>query len=595
MEPGSFATPGVQGISLGISNIIQLASLAVVANFLGPADLGQYALLLFLSGVVTQVFVVLSKAGTIRRVFGGGDDDDDDDEDDSQVSASPQRSLGVGILWSLVLGFGGAALMIAFSEPLADWLLGDDGQSIYVVWAAATVAFWPAAKLTSISIWFERRPTAFVIADASRPLIALIALVILLAAGAGIEGAIASTAFGVAGATVVGIFLLRRSFHPAVDLRETWEIAKQAKRRAPVVFPFWVIQNADVFLLSRVISETDLGIYTLASRLGLVVSFLPQGFRMAMRPLRKGAIFQAVSDEYGMQTQKGQLLGYFTLLCIFAVLVMILLGEVIVEIAPPEYADAAPLIPFAAGAFVMPAFYRTVNQNSTLPNNRRVFVAGCLGAMVIFCGLTYGLASEIGAYAAPIGMLIGFGHSLRVHVRPHAAWQEADRVPVRRGPQGSVRGGFDRRGLPGPPRHRSSRVDRGCHRPARGLPRGTGCDAGDSAESLGAARAHGALVVQGLDGERLQPARGHPLDPGGPAQAASQGDQQGHPGEAAPGRQGRGAGRHSQAPWRRGWSARDRQADRARRGDLALSVRAGAGRRQERIDAPAALRWSGLG
>ena len=29
--------------------------------------------------------------------------------------------------------------------------------------------------------------------------------------------------------------------------------------------------------------------------------------------------------------------------------------------------------------------------------------------MVIFCGLTYGLASEIGAYAAPIGMLVGFG------------------------------------------------------------------------------------------------------------------------------------------------------------------------------------------
>ena len=29
--------------------------------------------------------------------------------------------------------------------------------------------------------------------------------------------------------------------------------------------------------------------------------------------------------------------------------------------------------------------------------------------MVIFCGLTDGLASEIGAYAAPIGMLVGFG------------------------------------------------------------------------------------------------------------------------------------------------------------------------------------------
>ena len=56
---------GVQGISLGISNLIQLASLAVVANFLGPADLGQYALLLFLSG--------RSDAG-VRRALEGGHD-----------------------------------------------------------------------------------------------------------------------------------------------------------------------------------------------------------------------------------------------------------------------------------------------------------------------------------------------------------------------------------------------------------------------------------------------------------------------------------------------------------------------------------------
>ena len=278
-----------------------------------------------------------------------------------------------------------------------------------MIWVAGTVAFWSSAKLTTITIWFERRPTAFLITDASRPLVSLVALIILLAAGAGVEGAIASTAFGVAGQTVVGIFLLRHSFHPAIDFRETWEIIKQARRRAPVVFPFWVIQNSDVFLLSRVVSAKDLGIYTLASRLGLVVSFLPQGFRMAMRPLRKAAIFQAVSEEYGAQTQKGQLLGYFTLLCIFAVLIMVLLGEIIVQVAPPEYADAAPLIPFSAAALVMPAMYRTVNQNTILPNGRRIFVAGCLSAMVLFCGLTYTLASAIGVYAAPVSMLIAFG------------------------------------------------------------------------------------------------------------------------------------------------------------------------------------------
>ena len=400
---------GVQGLSLFISNAIQLAAIAVVANFLGPADLGRYALLLFLAGVITQVFVVATKPGTIRRVFGAGDDDDDDDEEKSAVSASPQRSLGVGILWALVLGFAGAAVMVALADPIADLLLGSDGDPDYVVWAAATVAFWPAAKLVTITLWFERRPTAFVVTEAARPLLSLVALIVLLVADAGVEGAIASTAAGAAGAAVVGVFLLRKSFQPAVDARETWEILKQARRRAPVVFPFWIIQNADVFVLSRVVSDTELGIYALASRLGFVVSFLPQGFRMAMRPLRKTAIFQAVRDEYGQQTQKGQLLGYFVLLCIVAVLLMILLGEVIVEIAPPEYADAAQLIPFTSAAFVMPALYRTVNQNSMLPNSRPVFVAGCLGAMAIFIGLTLLLAPEIGTYAAPIAMLIGFG------------------------------------------------------------------------------------------------------------------------------------------------------------------------------------------
>ena len=400
---------GVQGLSLLISNLIQLASVAVVANFLGPADLGRYALLLFLSGVITQVFVVMSKAGTIRRVFGGGDDEDEDEEEANLVSASPQRSLGVGILWAFVLGFGAAGAMIAFAGPLAELLVGSADDSIYVVWAAAAVAFWTAAKLTSIALWLERRPTAFIVADASRPLVALVALVILLAAGAGVEGAIASTAIGVAAASLIGVFLLRRSFHPALDLRETWEITKQGRRRAPIVFPFWVIQNADVFLLSRVVSDTELGIYALASRLGFVVSFLPQGFRMAMRPLRKSAIFQAMRDEYGQGTQRGQLLGYFTLLCIFAVLAMILLGQFVVEIAPPEYAGAAPLIPFTAAALVMPALYRTVNQNVVLPNSRVVFVTGCLGAMVVFIGLTFLLAPEIGTYAAPVGMLVGFG------------------------------------------------------------------------------------------------------------------------------------------------------------------------------------------
>ena len=221
---------------------------------------------------------------------------------------------------------------------------------------------------------------------------------------------------------------------PRSTSREIKQIVLRGGHRAPIVMSFWLVQNADVFILSRFIGDTELGVYALASRLGFVVSFLPQGFRMAMRPLRKSAAFQAVRDQYGRATVQGQLLGYFTLLCIFAVLIMILGGEVLVDAAPAAYADAAGLIPFTAAAFVMPAVYRTVNQNVNLSHKRPLFIARLPRRR----GLVHrhhraSLAPEIGAYAAPIGMLFGFGVPSLLHVRPQPARREADRLPLSRG------------------------------------------------------------------------------------------------------------------------------------------------------------------
>ncbi len=400
---------GVQGATLVIANLIQLVSVMVVAAYLGPAEMGRFALLLFLAGLVTQLLSLLVKPGTIRRVFGGGDDEDDDEDEESVVSASPPRTLGTGLAWAVVLGVIGTALVVLFRRPIADGLLGDPQDADLVLWAGVLAGVWLVFKIADITLWLERRPGAFVVADTARPVLGLAALTALLAGGAGIEGAIIGTAIGTAIAAIVAMVLLRGSYEPSFDPAEVKQIVLRGGHRAPIVLSFWLIQNADVFILSRFISDTELGVYALASRLGFVVSFLPQGFRMAMRPLRKSAAFQAVRDEYGRATVQGQLLGYFTLLCIFAVLIMILGGEVLVDAAPAAYAGAAGLIPFTAAAFVMPSVYRTVNQNVNLSHKRILFILGCLGAAASFVVITVLLAPEIGAYAAPIAMLFGFG------------------------------------------------------------------------------------------------------------------------------------------------------------------------------------------
>jgi O-antigen/teichoic acid export membrane protein len=399
----------VQAVTLIVANVMQLVSVLVVAAFLGPSEMARFALLTFLAGLVTQIASLLVKPGTVRRTFGGGDDDDDDDDDDDVVSSSPPHTLGAGLAWAIALGLISAALIYIFKRPVADVLLGDPEDENLVALAGLLSGAMLVFKICDITLWLERRSGAYLIADTSRPLLGLVALTAFLATGSGVEGAILGTLIGTAAAGVVGLILLAGSFEPNFDLGEIKQIILRGRYRAPIVMSFWLIQNADIFILSRFVDHTELGVYSLASRLGFVVSFLPQGFRMGMRPLRKSAMWDAFQEQYGKQTAGGQLLAYFCLICILAVLAMVLGGQVLVDIAPPSYADAAGLIPFTAFAFVMPALYRTVNQNVAVPNKRPFFIGGVIAAALIFIGVTWALAGEIGVYAAPIGMIVGFG------------------------------------------------------------------------------------------------------------------------------------------------------------------------------------------
>jgi O-antigen/teichoic acid export membrane protein len=402
----------MQGLSLLITNLLHFASVPVVARFLGAGALGTYALLFFLTGVITQVIHLASKPGTIMRTFGVTDDDDgdDDEEDEEAVSTRPAYTLGVGIVWCTFLAAVAIGLAFAFRTPIAEFLLNDPDQANAVLFATITGAVWAIFKLGVIVYWFERRALAYTLLDASRPTFNLIAIVAILASGAGVEGAIIGQAVGTTLAAVLCIALLRGSYQLGFSFGELREILKRGAIRVPIASSMWVIQNVDVFLLSRFVSHEQIGLYTLASRTGFMVAFLPQGFRMALRPIRKTAVFRAYRQEYGVPVAQGQLLAYFVLITLTAVLAMVLGGEILIQIGGPQFESVAPIIPLTAAAMSMPALYRTVSSVSTYPNKLRIFVIATICAALVYVGLALLLLSQtdIGIYAAPISMLLAF-------------------------------------------------------------------------------------------------------------------------------------------------------------------------------------------
>jgi O-antigen/teichoic acid export membrane protein len=407
---------GVQGTAVVLNSLMQLAMLLFVVQFLGPSELGRYSLLLFLGALITHVLHIAVKPGTLSRTFGGGDEEDGDDEEDgAEVSSSPKRSLGVGLIMSVALGAAGAVAVVLLRGPIADLLLGGPGDENLVALAGVLGGVGVVFRLASMTLWFERRPSAYLVTEVARPVISIAVLTPLVATGLGVEGALIGVTAGTAAAAGLSVLMLRGSYEPALDLSEVGAIARTGAIRAPILLSLFTIQQADVFLLSRFVDHSDVGIYTLASRLGFVATFAPQAFRVAMRPLNRSVLLPAAQEQYGRSVFRGQLLGYFVLLCISGVLLMVLTADLVIELAPADYADAAPLIPLSAAALMMPPLYRTVNTTVAWPGKTRLaFIVGTVSGALAFIGLTLLIGPELGIYAPPVALLAALGTAVLI-------------------------------------------------------------------------------------------------------------------------------------------------------------------------------------
>jgi hypothetical protein len=120
-------------------------------------------------------------------------------------------------------------------------------------------------------------------------------------------------------------------------------------------------------------------------------------------------MFQAVRDQYGSAVAKGQLLVYFLLISIFAILTMVLGGDLLIRVAGPQYQAAAPLIPLTAAMMTMPALFRTVNGQSFFPHKRAWFIGCVIFAAISFVGWMFLLVPRVGIVGTPIASILCFG------------------------------------------------------------------------------------------------------------------------------------------------------------------------------------------
>ena len=410
--------------TIGMAAVFPLgiATALVSTHYLEPGKYGQLGLLMIFASLVTLVYGLGVIQGTLNWAYGTTGDEDDDEgevEDDvgpaepdiPRIAARRRRALGSGLALTSVLALVGTALLVASAGEIAE-LIGDgDGLTAGVIWAAISAAFGALWRLALQVYRLERRAAMYLVVSISRSLSTLVLTAAFLGAGYGLVGALAAVAIGTALSLVLALVPTLSSYAIGFRPADFAEIGRRGRKYVPIVAALWLVGNADLWVLSRFSTGLEVGLYRLASRFGVLPSYVTSAYLMAWVPLQRSSLFRATAREH---TPSGVASTVFTYYCIGAMGLLLMLtvcSELFIGLAPKAYADAAPYIPAVAASVSAQGAIYGLYRVGRFRYRRLVYTLMLTLAAVVLAVLGSILAGPLGGYgvalAGAVGSLMG--------------------------------------------------------------------------------------------------------------------------------------------------------------------------------------------
>jgi O-antigen/teichoic acid export membrane protein len=403
---GIYAGGQVLALALGLVNV------AVVTRFLPPSAFGELAIFLVFASLLTILYNLGTLQGTFMWVYGaGGDEGDDDGGGYDEVAGKrvvlegpeQRRAVTTGLILTALVALAGTLVVVGYSADIAKLLSGDPRDADLVRLAAASAAFGSLWRFASQVLRYEHRPVAYVLLYSLRPVLALAIAIPLLATGSGARGIFTGLVLGTAVGFLISLAAGRRSYGLGFLPRGLRIIPVQGRYLVPVAILHTILHQGDLLLLSRYVDSSDLGLYRIASRLAVVIPYMFSALSMAWSPIYKTNLAAAARQERG--TQFGTLVLTLVSFCFAWALLGLGIGaDVLVRIAPPSYAGAAPLIPIIGLSLGLMGMYFLVFRVSDFPNKMRKLLIANLVCTLLFFPIALLLMPALGAYGAALSV-----------------------------------------------------------------------------------------------------------------------------------------------------------------------------------------------
>ena len=385
-----------------------VVQLAILTRHLSLEEFAALALLNLFAALLTVLYNLGSLQGTLLAVFGEGDEGVQDAA--SEISRDEvRRALGTGLVVTVLTGVVGTALVAVAAAPLSDLLFSDEPVTAgLIVLAAGTGAIGAVWRFAVNVPRFERRAWVFAGLNSLRPVLVLAGSAGLVIAGYGVEGALVGTAAATLVGTVVTVAVSRRNYELALDRRLAGHIWRRGTFTIPFIALIWVVHNVDLYVVSLFGTAPDVARYRVAARIGAGMSYFVSALLMALGPLTNTALYAGITRRAEGRDPGGALTTYFLVVALWLVLALGVLADVLIRIAPQDYAEVAPLIPIVALGFVAFGMYTLIQRLGQLPDKRRRVVQFAAAAAGVFLAGSFVLVPLVGSVGAPIAQITAF-------------------------------------------------------------------------------------------------------------------------------------------------------------------------------------------
>ncbi|HLM51341.1 MAG TPA: oligosaccharide flippase family protein [Solirubrobacteraceae bacterium] len=400
--------------------VLSFAQTLILVQFLDPAEFGQIAIVVTLGSLLTLIVMVTCRRGTVSRTFGRHSDEDDDDGDEEQeedkTPRNPRDAFGTGFLMMSGIGLVGVGFFALGGTALlgTSSALGGGGMAV----GGAIGAVTALVELFLIVPFQGGRPHVFVALLLLRSALVLAFSVSIVAQGGGALGVLVGQLAALILTLAVSMVLFKSIYRLRFRHSEVKPILVLSARRVPRTVSMWVLRNVDVLVLATVAPAASVGIYRLASRLTMPLSFPAQSFFRAWLPLERSPLVRAADQARGRPIVRAMVVTYLVFGIVGVLLALSVSIDALDELVPPDYAETLAVLPWLLAMILAMINLDAAHRFARMRARRRVYNWTLVGAAALSFPAVYLGAKAFGPRGAAAGLMVVFlGASANLWIR----------------------------------------------------------------------------------------------------------------------------------------------------------------------------------